>query len=184
MILEQVLDSILMQPKRPGIENYRMYSYITQELQALVSDNFPIDCARQGITGHSMGGHGALTIGLKNPHLFRSIICLCSDLLANPVSMWGQKALGGYLGDDGSAWTQYDAVELIRNGYRSGEILVDQGEADNFLQEQLKPELLSSVCVETDQPLQLRMQPGYDHSYYFIASFIEDHIAFHASNLN
>ena len=167
----------------PWDQNYRMYSYITQELQALASENFPIDCARQGITGHSMGGHGALTIGLKNPHLYRSISAFAP--ICSPTRCpWGQKALGGYLGDDGSAWTQYDSVELIRNGYRSGEILVDQGEADNFLQEQLKPELLSSVCVETGQPLQLRMQPGYDHSYYFIASFIEDHIAFHASNLN
>ena len=167
----------------PWDQNYRMYSYITQELQALVSDNFPIDCSRQGITGHSMGGHGALTIGLKNPHLYRSISAF-SPICSPTQCPWGQKALRGYLGDDGSAWIQYDAVELIRNGYRSGEILVDQGEADNFLQEQLKPELLSSVCVETGQPLQLRMQPGYDHSYYFIASFIEDHIEFHASSLN
>ena len=167
----------------PWDQNYRMYSYITQELQALVSDNFPIDCARQGITGHSMGGHGALTIGLKNPNLYRSISAFAP--ISSPTRCpWGQKALRGYLGDDDSAWTQYDAVELIRKGHRSGEILVDQGEADNFLQEQLKPELLSSVCVETGQPLQLRMQPGYDHSYYFIASFIEDHIEFHASSLN
>ena len=166
----------------PWDQNYRMYSYITQELQTLVSDSFPIDCARQGITGHSMGGHGALTIGLKNPHLYASISAFAP--ICSPTRCpWGQKALRGYLGDDDSEWTQYDAVELIRNGHRSGEILVDQGEADNFLQEQLKPELLSSVCAETGQPLQLRMQPGYDHSYYFIASFIEDHIAFHASSL-
>ena len=166
----------------PWDQNYRMYSYITQELQTLVRDNFPIDCSRQGITGHSMGGHGALTIGLKNPHLYCSISAFAP--ICSPTRCpWGQKALRGYLGDDDSAWTQYDAVELIQNGHRSGEILVDQGEADNFLQEQLKPELLSSVCVETGQPLQLRMQPGYDHSYYFTASFIEDHIAFHASNL-
>ena len=167
----------------PWDQNYRMYSYITQELQDLVSDNFPIDCARQGITGHSMGGHGALTIGLKNPHLYRSISAF-SPICSPTQCPWGQKALRGYLGANGSAWTQYDAVELTRSGYRSGEILVDQGEADNFLQEQLKPELLSSVCAETGQTLQLRMQPGYDHSYYFIASFIEDHIAFHASSLN
>ena len=166
----------------PWDQNYRMYSYITQELQTLVSDSFPIDCARQGIAGHSMGGHGALTIGLKNPHLYFSISAFAP--ICSPTRCpWGQKALRGYLGDDDSEWTQYDAVELIRKGHRSGEILVDQGEADNFLQEQLKPELLSSVCVETGQPLQLRIQPGYDHSYYFIASFIEDHIAFHASNL-
>ena len=167
----------------PWNDNYRMYSYITQELQALIRDNFPVDCSRQGITGHSMGGHGALTFGLKNPHLYHSISAFAP--ICSPTRCpWGQKALRRYLGDDDSAWTQYDAVELIRKGHRSGEILVDQGEADNFLQEQLKPELLSSVCVETGQPLQLRMQPGYDHSYYFIASFIEDHIAFHASSLN
>ena len=167
----------------PWDRNYRMYSYITQELQALVMDNFPIDSTRQGITGHSMGGHGALTIGLKNSNLYRSISAFAP--ICSPIRCpWGQKALGRYLGDDDSASTQYDAVELIRKGHRSGEILVDQGKSDNFLQEQLKPELLSSVCVETGQPLQLRIQPGYDHSYYFIASFIEDHIAFHASSLN
>ena len=166
----------------PWSRNYHMYSYITQELQDFVSEYFPVDRTRQGITGHSMGGHGALTIGLKNPNVYRSISAF-APICAPTKCPWGQKALRGYLGDDDSAWAQYDAVELIRKGFRSSEILVDQGEADNFMQEQLKPELLSSACVETGQVLQLRMQPGYDHSYYFIASFIEDHITFHASKL-
>ena len=166
----------------PWNVNYRMYSYVTQELQNIVSENFPVDLTRQGITGHSMGGHGALTVGLKNPDIYRSISAF-APICAPTECPWGQKALRGYLGDDDSAWAQYDTVELIRRGCRSGEILVDQGEADNFLQEQLMPELLSSVCVETGQELQLRMQPGYDHSYFFIASFIEDHITFHASKL-
>ncbi len=166
----------------PWSRNYHMYSYITQELQDFVSENFPVDRTRQGITGHSMGGHGALTIGLKNPNIYRSISAF-APICAPTKCPWGQKALRGYLGDDDSAWAQYDAVELIRKGFRSSEVLVDQGEADNFMQEQLKPELLSSACVETGQDLQLRMQPGYDHSYYFIASFIEDHITFHASKL-
>ena len=166
----------------PWNQNYQMYSYITQELQELVKENFPVDASRQGITGHSMGGHGALTIGLKNPDVYRSISAF-SPICAPIQCPWGQKALSGYLGDDQSAWRQYDSVELIRDGHRSGEILVDQGSSDGFLVEQLKPELLSSACADQGQPLQLRMQEGYDHSYYFIASFIEDHIAFHASRL-
>ena len=166
----------------PWNENYRMYCYITQELQDLISDSFPMDISRQGISGHSMGGHGALTIGLKNAHLYRSISAF-SPICSPKKCPWGQKALRGYLGDDESTWNQYDAVELIREGYRSSEILVDQGTKDNFLQEQLKPELLASVCADSDQPLQLRMQDGYDHSYFFIASFIEEHIAFHAASL-
>ena len=159
-----------------------MYSYITQELQNVVCENFPVDSSRQGITGHSMGGHGALTIGLRNPQLYRSISAF-SPICSPTRCPWGQKALTGYLGDDSSAWAQYDAVELIRDGHRSGSILVDQGDADNFLKEQLKPELLASICTDTGQPLQLRMQQGYDHSYYFISSFIEYHMAFHASRL-
>ncbi len=166
----------------PWSENYRMYSYIARELQDVVCENFPVDRSRQGITGHSMGGHGALTIGLKNPQLYRSISAF-SPICSPTRCQWGQKALGGYLGDDKSAWNQYDAVELIRDGHRSGTILVDQGDADNFLDAQLKPELLTSICNDTGQPLQLRMQQGYDHSYYFISSFIKDHIEFHASHL-
>ena len=166
----------------PWDRNYKMYTYITQELQQLVKENFPIDASRQGITGHSMGGHGALTIGLKNPDVYRSISAF-SPICSPTQCPWGRKALSGYLGADQAAWRQYDSVELIRDGYSSGEILVDQGDSDGFLAEQLKPELLSSACADAGQPLQMRMQEGYDHSYYFIASFIEEHIAFHASRL-
>ena len=168
--------------RSPWDVNYNMYSYITQELPDLVFEHFDADRSRQGITGHSMGGHGALTIGLKNSDVYTSISAfspICSPLNCP----WGEKALGGYLGDDRQHWLQYDAVELIKNGNSSGEILVDQGDADNFLHNQLKPELLEQICAEKDQKLNLRMQPGYDHSYYFIASFIEDHIAFHAARL-
>ena len=166
----------------PWSSNYRMYSYITDELQNLVSRNFSIDPDRQGITGHSMGGHGALTIGLKNPHLFRSISAF-APICAPIQCPWGQKALSGYLGADESSWVEYDATELIRQGLRSDKILIDQGDADGFLHEQLKPEMFADACEQAGQPLNLRMQAGYDHSYYFIASFIEDHIAFHASCL-
>ncbi len=166
----------------PWSRNYRMYSYITRELQELVVTNFPVDRSRQGITGHSMGGHGALTIGLRNPDLFRSISAF-SPICAPTQCPWGKKALGGYLGADESLWTEHDATELIKQGFRSGEILIDQGDADGFLHEQLKPELLSAACETAGQPLQLRMQAGYDHSYYFIASFIEDHIRFHRERL-
>ncbi len=169
--------------QHPWSQNYHMYSYITRELQELVIENFAADPDRQGITGHSMGGHGALTIGLKNPQLFRSVSAF-SPICAPMQCPWGQKALDGYLGEDRSAWLEYDAVELIRQGHRSDEILVDQGDADGFLHEQLKPELLAEVCHELNQPLNLRMQPGYDHSYFFIASFIGDHIDFHASRLS
>ena len=168
--------------RSPWDVNYNMYSYITQELPDLLFEHFDADRSRQGITGHSMGGHGALTIGLKNSDVYTSISAfspICSPLNCP----WGEKALGGYLGDDRQHWLQYDAVELIKNGNSSGEILVDQGDADNFLHDQLKPELLEQICAEKDQKLNLRMQPGYDHSYYFIASFIEDHIVFHAARL-
>ena len=168
--------------RSPWHRNYKMYSYITSELQNLIANNFAVDKTRQGLFGHSMGGHGALTIGLKNPALFQSVSAF-SPICAPTQCPWGQKALSGYLGDDAAQWNQYDAVELIKSGCRIGEILVDQGEADNFLREQLKPELLSAACAEHGQPLNLRMQPDYDHSYYFIASFIEDHIKFHALNL-
>lgn len=166
----------------PWNRNYRMYSYITEELRQLVCENFPIEPSRQGISGHSMGGHGALTIGLKNPQLYRSISAF-SPICSPTRCPWGQKALTGYLGADESAWKHHDAVELIRQGHRSDDILVDQGTADNFLHEQLKPELLASVSADCGQPLRLRMQDGYDHSYFFIASFIEDHIAFHDARL-
>ncbi len=166
----------------PWSKNYRMYSYITEELPALVFDGFPGDRARQGITGHSMGGHGALTVGLRNPETYRSISAF-SPICAPTQCPWGEKALGGYLGSDRETWKAHDACALIESGQRSGEILVDQGDADGFLVEQLKPELLEQACKEAGQPLTLRMQPGYDHSYFFIASFIGDHVAFHAARL-
>ena len=167
----------------PWDTNYRMYSYVTDELPRLLFDRFPADPAKQAITGHSMGGHGALTIGLKNPGTYRSISAF-SPICSPMHCPWGNKALGGYLGSEPKDWHDYDACELIRSGRRSGEILVDQGDADDFLSTQLKPERLESVCEAQGQPLTLRMQPGYDHSYFFIASFIGEHIAFHAAHLN
>ena len=166
----------------PWSKNYQMYSYIVDELQGLLVHHFPADAKRQGITGHSMGGHGALTIGLKNPHLFKSISAF-SPICAPTQCPWGHKALGGYLGEDKTLWGFYDATELVKQGKKSGEILIDQGDADDFLQEQLKPELFEAACADMGQPLKLRMQPGYDHSYYFISTFIGDHISFHADRL-
>jgi S-formylglutathione hydrolase len=166
----------------PFAANYRMYSYVTKELPALVADIFPADMNRQAITGHSMGGHGALTIALKNPDLYRSVSAFAP--IVAPVRVpWGQKALAGYLGDDQSAWRAYDATALIEDGHRVPDILVDQGGADNFLADQLKPELLAEACEKGGIPLNLRIQPGYDHSYYFISSFMEDHLRWHAERL-
>ncbi len=167
----------------PWDKNYQMYSYVTRELPELVFKHFSVDPDRQGITGHSMGGHGALTIGLKNPDIYKSISAF-SPICAPTQCPWGEKALGGYLGDDRSTWQQYDATALIELGKSSGEIFIDQGDADNFLAEQLKPELLKAACEKAGQNLNLRMQPGYDHSYYFISSFIEDHIDFHVRRLS
>lgn len=167
----------------PWSANYRMYSYIVNELFDLVGATFPVDTARAGIFGHSMGGHGALTIGLKNPDKFRSISAFAP--IVSPMRCpWGEKALSGYLGPDRAAWPQYDATALVAShGWQGGPILVDQGTADQFLESQLKPELLKAACAQVGVPLQLRMQPGYDHSYYFIASFIEDHLRHHAAQL-
>ncbi len=167
----------------PWSENYRMYSYVTRELQELVIANFSVDDGRQGITGHSMGGHGALIMGLRNPELYRSVSAF-APICAPIQCPWGQKALRGYLGADESRWADYDATELVRRGHRCGEILIDQGEADGFLSEQLKPHLFSEACEAGAQPLRLRLQPGYDHSYFFIASFIADHIRFHVERLD
>jgi S-formylglutathione hydrolase len=166
----------------PWHKNYRMYSYITRELQEVYFGNFPGDRNRQGITGHSMGGHGALTIGLRNPDIFKSISAF-SPICAPGQCAWGQKAFRGYLGEDKSCWSQYDATSLIVQGMSSGEILVDQGQDDDFLQDQLKPELLKAACSKSGQELNLRVHPGYDHSYYFISTFISDHIKFHAHRL-
>jgi len=167
----------------PWSANYRMYSYVAQELPDLVAGNFALDLSRAGIAGHSMGGHGALTIGLKHPERFRSISAFAP--ISSPMRCpWGEKALTGYLGADRAAWSDYDATALVQSrGWTGGPILVDQGSSDQFLASQLKPELLSAACEEADVPLHLRMQPGYDHSYYFIATFIEDHLRHHAAQL-
>ena len=168
--------------KEPWSQHYHMYDYLMQELQPAVFYNFPGDPKRHGLTGHSMGGHGALTIGLKHPDVFKSLSAfapICTTL----HSPWGQKALGYYLGDDTSKWHDYDSCEVARNVSDAsvfGKILVDQGLGDDFLREQLKPELLEAACAESGVPLEVRRHAGYDHSYYFISTFIEDHLKHHA----
>ncbi|WP_374943468.1 S-formylglutathione hydrolase [Sphingomonas sp.] len=166
----------------PWSANYRMWTYVTQDLPALVAEHFPVDIARQAITGHSMGGHGALTIGLTYPDRYRSISAF-APIVAPLQVPWGEKALGNYLGDDRSAWRKHDAVALIEDGACAPALLVDQGDADAFLAEQLRPELLAEACAAANIPLTLRMQPGYDHSYYFISTFMGDHLAWHAERL-
>lgn len=167
----------------PWSSAYRMESYVTQELPALIAEHFPVDLARLGVTGHSMGGHGALTLALKNPDLFKSVSAFAP--ICSPLNCpWGEKALTGYIGADKAAWRAYDATALIADGCRAADILVDQGDADPFLENQLKPHLLAEACKEADIPLTLRHHPGYDHSYYFIASVIGDHVAWHAERLS
>lgn len=167
----------------PWAANYRMRSYLEDELPSLIGAEFPADMARQGITGHSMGGHGALTIALRNPGRFRSVSAFAP--IVSPLNCpWGEKALGGYLGPDKAAWREYDACALIEDGARLPDLLIDQGEADNFLTEQLKPGLLALACRKAGQPATIRMQPGYDHSYYFISSFMPEHVRWHAERLN
>jgi S-formylglutathione hydrolase len=168
--------------QEPWSANFRMRSYIEDELPALIAAEFPVDMARQGITGHSMGGHGALTVGLRNPDRFRSISAF-SPIVSPLHCPWGEKALGGYLGPDRLAWREYDACALIEDGSRVAELLVDQGDADQFLTAQLKPELLRAACDAAGIDLTLRMQPGYDHSYYFISTFMADHVRWHAERL-
>jgi S-formylglutathione hydrolase len=167
----------------PWSQNYRMYSYVIGELCDVVAAGFPVDVTRAGIFGHSMGGHGALTIALKNPQRYKSVSAfapICSPMRCP----WGEKALAGYLGADRASWRGYDATALIEErGWRGPPILVDQGTRDLFLDSQLKPELLRASCIEFNVPLELRMQDGYDHSYFFISSFIEDHLRFHARHL-
>ncbi len=169
--------------QQPWSNNYRMYDYIVEELPQVVAKNFPIDTQRMGIFGHSMGGHGALTIGLRNPDKFKTISAFAP--IVNPSNCpWGIKAFEGYLGTNRADWLQYDATNLIEQGMKSSnKILIDQGTADNFLEEQLKPEVFQSACDKAGQDLELRMQSGYDHSYYFIGSFIGDHIRFHVGVL-
>lgn len=165
----------------PWAAHYRMYDYVTQELPALVEAHFPVTTAR-AISGHSMGGYGALMIALRNPELYRSVSAF-APIVAPTQVPWGQKALSAYLGDEQSVWTQYDPIELVRTATHRLPLLVEQGLADDFLKTQLQPELLRKVCEETGHPLTLNLRPGYDHSYYFIASFIGDHIKYHASAL-
>jgi len=169
----------------PWSQHYQMYDYITTEFQDVVFKNFPGDASRHGLTGHSMGGHGALTIGLKNPRMFNSISAfapICTTL----HSPWGQKALGYYLGDDTATWLQYDAAEVARNVVDAASfstILIDQGLADIWLEDQLKPELFEAAAAESGLSIELRRHPGYDHGYYFISTFIEEHLRFHADLL-
>ncbi|WP_374527142.1 S-formylglutathione hydrolase [Novosphingobium sp.] len=166
----------------PWAAHFKMRSYIEQELPALVAEHFPIHMGRQGITGHSMGGHGALTIGLRNPDRFRSVSAF-SPIVSPMNCPWGEKALTGYLGADQTAWREYDACALIEDGARLPDLLVDQGEADNFLHEQLKTGLLTMACKKAGIPATIRMQPGYDHSYYFISTFMAEHVRWHAAKL-
>jgi S-formylglutathione hydrolase len=163
-------------------KNYRMWSYVTEELPALIGKNFSADMDRQSIMGHSMGGHGALTIALRHPQRFRAASAF-SPIAAPSQVPWGIKALSGYLGDDRKAWRRHDAVALIEDGARFPELLVDVGDADPFLTEQLRPGLLENACADAGIPLTLRRPSGYDHSYYFISSFMEDHLRWHAARL-
>lgn len=166
----------------PFATHYRMRDYVEHELPALIAAEFPVDMSRQGIMGHSMGGHGALTVALRNPGQFKSVSAFAP--IVSPMNCpWGHKALSGYLGDDQSVWEDYDACALIRRGARLDDLLVDQGEADNFLVDQLKPELLEAACKTAGQKLTLRRQPGYDHSYYFISTFMADHLRWHRARL-
>ena len=168
--------------QEPWSKNYRMWSYVTEELPALVAAEFPVDLDRQAITGHSMGGHGALTVALNFPDRFRSASAFAPIVAPSQVP-WGQKALTGYLGDERAGWRKHDAVALIEDGARVPGLLVDVGDADPFIEKELRPELLERACAEAAIPLQLRIQSGYDHSYYFISTFMADHLAWHAERL-
>lgn len=165
----------------PYSDTYRMYDYVVDELPSLIEANFPVTDKRS-ISGHSMGGHGALICALKNPGRYQSVSAFAP--ITNPVACpWGEKAFTGYLGDNKEVWQEWDASCLIANAEERLPLLVDQGEADNFLVEQLKPEALEAACEKAKHPLILRRQPGYDHSYFFIASFIEDHLEHHSQAL-
>lgn len=168
--------------QEPWSLHFRMRSYVEDELPALIGAHFPADMARQGVTGHSMGGHGALTIALRNPGRFRSVSAFAPIVAPSEVP-WGEKAFGGYLGNDRSAWREYDAVSLIEDGARLPELRVDQGMADQFLVEQLRPHRLAEACEATGIPAEIRLHEGYDHSYYFISTFMAGHIAWHAARL-
>ena len=168
--------------QEPWRKNYRMDSYILNELSDLVAEEFPVDMNRQGIFGHSMGGHGALTMALREPDRFKS--CSAFAPIVQPSTAdWSRSAFSRYLGEEESAWRRYDAVNLVEDGARFSEFLIDQGEADGFLDDGLRPWLFEEACKKAGIPLTLRMQPGYDHSYYFISSFMGDHINWHAERL-
>ena len=166
----------------PWSQHYRMYDYVTQELPRLVQSLGGVDATRQSIFGHSMGGHGALVCALRNPQQYRSVSAF-APICAPMQCPWGEKAFGGYLGADRGSWRQYDASELVRERGYDRPILIDQGTADKFLDEQLRPAVLESACAAAGTQLTLRMQPGYDHGYYFIATFVADHLRFHAERL-
>ncbi|GAA4746807.1 S-formylglutathione hydrolase [Sphingomonas daechungensis] len=168
--------------QEPFAKNYRMWTYVTEELPALVAAEFPADMGRQGITGHSMGGHGALTVALSHPGRFSSVSTFAPIVAPSQVP-WGEKALGGYLGDEPEQWRQHDSVALIEDGARLDELLVDVGTADPFLNTELKPELLRRACEDAGIDLQLNLREGYDHSYYFISTFMSAHLAWHAERL-
>ena len=168
--------------EEPWSCHFNMASYLIDELPALVAEHFPIDPLRQGITGHSMGGHGALTLALRNPGRFRSVSAFAPIVAPSQVP-WGCKALCHYLGDEGPAWRVHDSVALIENGARLEELLVDIGEGDPFLEKELRPELLEAACNAAGIPLKLRRHPGYDHSYYFISTFMADHVRWHAERM-
>ncbi len=166
----------------PWAPHFRMWTYVTEELPALIAAEFPADMARQAISGHSMGGHGALTVALREPQRFRSVSAFAPIVAPSQVP-WGQKALGRYLGENRSGWRTHDAVALIEDGARLPELLVDVGDADTFLDSELKPKLLSQACADAGIALTLRRQPGYDHSYYFISTFMAEHLRWHAARL-
>jgi S-formylglutathione hydrolase len=168
--------------EEPWASNYRMWSYVTEELPRLVAAEFPVDLARQAITGHSMGGHGALTVALNFADRFRSVSAFAPIVAPSEVP-WGQKALTGYLGDNRQNWRTHDAVALIEDGARARELLIDVGDADPFLDSELRPELLEAACASAGIDLTLRLQPGYDHSYFFISTFMADHLRWHAERL-
>lgn len=166
----------------PFARHYQMQTYIEDELPALIAQHFPVDMTRQSITGHSMGGHGVLTIGLRHPDRFKSISAFAP--ICHPMTCaWGEKAFGGYLGDDRAAWRAYDAVAMIEDGARIDRLLVDQGTQDNFLKDQLDPDALAAACKAAGIDLTLRFQTGYDHSYFFISTFMAEHVRWHAAAL-
>jgi S-formylglutathione hydrolase len=167
----------------PWSKHFKMYDYVVQELTELIARAFPVNFARFGITGHSMGGHGALTIAMKNPDRFKSVSAF-SPIVAPIQVPWGQKAFNAYLGPDQKAWAQYDSCALMASRGWSRDILIDQGDADEFLKQQLRPELFAEACKARHVPLTLRMQAGYDHSYYFISTFMAEHVRWHAERLH